>query len=329
VYTNGDEAELFLNGKSLGRRQKSTAPSKTGEGLAHRCKATASSKEADKQNWVFHGNDGDPDTRWCAADENPDQWWQVDLGTVQRVQSCVIRWEKPADHYQYRIRASSDGRQWVTVMEKTDFSGRGHTSVHNMDVRARYLRIEFTRLKDNWASFYEFSVFSEPRDPVKDELPTYYKVIDRYRLRWENVIYEPGDVKAVAYRRGKKVGEAVMRTAGTPAGLRLTPDRQILAATGDDLCYILVEAIDRDGRPCPLAEHPVTFAVEGPGEIAGAGNGDPTATDSLVDDRHRLFFGKAMLILRTLENRPGPIRVTARSDGLDPVAVEVRAENIP
>src|SRR4029079_17450610 len=73
-------------------------------------------------------------------------------------------------------------------------------------------------------------------------------VRDRYALRWMDVAYEPGELKAVAYRNGRKLGSAVLRTAGEPAKLRLTPDRKSLTADGDDLSYLLVEATDRDGN---------------------------------------------------------------------------------
>ena len=107
-----------------------------------------------------------------------------------------------------------------------------------------------------------------------------------------------------------------MRTAGPAASIRLTPDRTALAATGEDLSYILVEAVDAQGNPAPLADNLVQFEVQGPGEIAGIDNGDQTSYESFQGSRHKLFYGKAMLIVRTKEGQAGKIQVTAGADGL-------------
>ena len=151
------------------------------------------------------------------------------------------------------------------------------------------------------------------------------KAIDRYRLRWEEVIHEPGEVKAVAYRDGEVLGEAVVRTAGDPAALRLTPERTRLSADGDDLCYVLVEASDENGVPCPLAMNEVVFEVHGPASIAGVGNGDHHFPHEFDSNQVPLFYGKAMLILRTHEDAAGAVTITARSEGLRPAETSVQS----
>lgn len=145
---------------------------------------------------------------------------------------------------------------------------------------------------------------------------SYYAVTYKYRLRWDDVVYEPGELKAVAYKDGDEIGQAVMRTAGGPAAIRLTPDRMELAATGEDLCYILVEALDEKGTLCPLAENLIRFKVEGPAEIAGVGNGNPLSLEPFQANSRKLFYGKAVLILRTHDGQAGRVLVTAESDGL-------------
>ena len=115
-----------------------------------------------------------------------------------------------------------------------------------------------------------------------------------------------------------------MRTAGKPAKIRLTPDRRELAATGEDLCYILVEALDADGTLCPLADNSVRFEVQGPAEIAGVGNGNPLSLEPFHADSRKLFYGKAMLILRTIDGKAGKVRITAESEGLAPAEVTVQ-----
>jgi beta-galactosidase len=160
---------------------------------------------------------------------------------------------------------------------------------------------------------------------AKEAGPSYYGSIDKYRLCFNDVNYEQGELKAVAYKDGKEIGQEVMRTAGEPAKIRLTPDRKELKASGNDLCYILVEAMDANDTLCPLADNLIKFKVDGPAEIAGVDNGNPLSYEPFQADYRRLFFGKAMLILRTKEEQTGDIRVTAESDGLTSAGIIVQS----
>ena len=152
----------------------------------------------------------------------------------------------------------------------------------------------------------------------------YYAITDKYRLRWDEVIYEPGELKVVAYKNDTPIGEAVQHTASDPTQLRLTPDRKILAASGTDLSYILIEALDKDGTPCPLADNLIRFKIKGPAEIAGVGNGNPLSLEPFQAKAHKLFYGKAMLILRTQKNQTGIVNVAAMSDRLAGATVIIR-----
>jgi hypothetical protein len=205
-------------------------------------------------------------------------------------------------------------------MAGAGFGGGAAPASLEMDARGRYVRVEFTQLPNNGtASIREIGVYQARC------VAAYYDVTYKYRLRWDDVTYEPGELKAVAYKAGTKIGEAVMRTAGPAASIRLTPDRTALAATGEDLSYILVEAVDAQGNPAPLADNLVRFEVQGPGEIAGIDNGDQTSYESFQDSRHKLFYGKAMLIVRTKEGQAGKIQVTARSQGMKDGAAALSA----
>ncbi len=322
VYTNGDSAELFLNGKSLGRRTKGAVPQRP-ENFALGKSASASSIESDKNFVASLAGDGDASTRWCAATADAQQWWQVDLGQVQPIRYLAVDFEREEKNYGYEIKVSTDASDWQTVATKnTSRMPRwgGPTEVfHDVDVQGRYVRIEFKQTRDNaWASIKEFGVY-----PAKIDSP-YYDVTYNYRLRWNDVAYEPGELKAVAYKGGMKIGEAVMRTAGEPATIHLTPDRTQLSATGEDLSYILVEALDKDGTLCPLADNSIHFEVAGPAVIAGIGNGNPLSLEPFQDSDHSLFYGKAMLILRSISGETGPIRVTATSDGLQDGTARLR-----
>jgi hypothetical protein len=179
------------------------------------------------------------------------------------------------------------------------------------EAQARYIRVEFRETGQNAAAaIRELSVY-----PSRYE-SSYYDVTYKYRLRWNDVVYEPGELKVIAYKAGVRIGEKTMRTAGAPASIRLTPDRTRLAPGGEDLSFILVEALDTQGNLAPLADNLVQFDISGPGAIAAIDNGDQISLESLLDNRHHLFFGKAMLIVRSKEGQAGTIQVTARSEGL-------------
>jgi beta-galactosidase len=308
VYTNGDSAELFLNGKSLGRRTKGILPDRPANFAKGR-------PVTGKGNLMALANDGDASTRWCAADGSANQWWQVDLGQVQPVRYLLIELEREAKNYAYQVKASTDASTWQAIASKDTSRfpqwGGPTQAFHDVDVQARYLRMEFTQLQAGaWAGLKEFGAY-----PAKTE-SSYYDVTYKYRLRWNDVVYEPGELKVVAYKGGKSIGERVCRTAGSPAAIRLTPDRKELAATGEDLCYILVEAYDSKGTLCPLADNLVRFKVDGPAEIAGVGNGNPMSLEPFQADYRKLFYGKAMLILRTKQGQGGAVHVVAESEGL-------------
>ena len=150
-------------------------------------------------------------------------------------------------------------------------------------------------------------------------------VRDRYALRWLDVPYQPGELKAVAYRNGHRLGSALVRTAGEVVKLRVTPDRKSLQADGDDLSYLLVEAVDQKGTLCPLAMNDVKFTLTGPATVAGVGNGDHHFPAEFVADHVSLFYGQAILIVRASEGRGGAIRVSATSPGLRTAETTLRS----
>jgi len=160
---------------------------------------------------------------------------------------------------------------------------------------------------------------------VRVKNPEAEVVRDRYALRWLDIPYEPGKVEAVAFRKGRIIGRAVVKTAGEPAKLRVTPDRKKLNASGEDLSYLLVEAVDQDGNLCPLAMNDVTFAVEGPAKIAGVANGDHHFPVEFVADHVPLFYGKAVVVIRAEEGKGGSIDVAATSGGLRDARVSLKS----
>ena len=314
VYTNGDSAELFLNGKSLGRRAKGAVPPKPPN--AAQAKSVTASSGGNARLAV----DGDAASEWLAETAGAGSWLQVDLGGIQMLKQITLTLGSTAAGAGYQIQVSSDSTAWTTAASvaarpvaarNPEFGGGVVSTNIETEARGRFVRVAFTGLPDNRAaSIRELSVY-----PARHE-PDYYDVSYRYRLRWNDVAYEPGELKVVAYKGSVRIGEEVMRTAGPPVSLRLTPDRTALTATGEDLSFVLVEALDAQGNLAPLAENLVHFEVQGPGEIAGIDNGDQLSLDSFQDPQHKLFYGKAMLIVRSKERQAGRIELTARTQGL-------------
>lgn len=147
-----------------------------------------------------------------------------------------------------------------------------------------------------------------------------------YRLRWDDVIYQPGALKVIAYKNGNKWATDETQTAGEAAKIKLQPDRQTMVADGRDICFITVTVTDKDGMPAPRAENRVHFSVEGPGEIFATDNGDPTSFESFQSPERKLFSGRCLVILRSISGKTGPVKLTARADGLqsETVTLDVR-----
>jgi len=154
---------------------------------------------------------------------------------------------------------------------------------------------------------------------------SYFDSAFNYRLLWPNVPYEPGELKTVAYKDGKRIGEAVVRTAGEPAKLRLTADRPTIAADGMDLSYVTIEMTDKDDNVCPLAMDDLSFTVEGPLTLKGVANGNQMGFDCFTDKTHPLFYGKAVAVLRSRYRQPGnaTLKVSAPGKGIN-AEMEIR-----
>ena len=127
--------------------------------------------------------------------------------------------------------------------------------------------------------------------------------LDRYRLRWNNVKYEPGEIKVVVYdAQGNKAGEQTVKTAGKPAALKLeawTQNSPLLKPNGDDLAFITVSLTDADGTLIPQADDQLTFEVTGAGSFEAVCNGDATSLESFKAPTMKLFNGQLVVVVRS------------------------------
>ncbi len=158
--------------------------------------------------------------------------------------------------------------------------------------------------------------------PVGKNVSESRKFTTKYRRMWE-VPFQPGVIKAVAYQNGKEVASEEVHTAGAPAQITLTPDRDLIQGDGDDLSFVTVRIEDKDGNLCPMADNLVHFNVTGVGAIAAVDNGNASTTEPFQADYRKAFNGLALLIVRSQLSQDGKIQIEATSDGLRQAKVEL------
>ena len=142
------------------------------------------------------------------------------------------------------------------------------------------------------------------------------------------VPYAPGTLQAVGVQGGREVETFALTTAGPAAHLRLTPDRARIRADGQDLSFVTVEVTDRGGRLRPDADAAVRFTLSGPGVIAGIGSGDMTTPESYQANPHRVFQGRALVVIRSTPEA-GRLKLSASAPGLADATVFIRSDSPP
>lgn len=149
--------------------------------------------------------------------------------------------------------------------------------------------------------------------------------LDRYRLRWNNVKYEPGEIKVVAYDYdGTAKGEKIIRTAGTPARIVLKADRNSISSKGEDLSFVTVSVVDKNGTPCPTATNNMKFNVSGAGKFRAACNGDATSLVAFNSTEMPLFSGELVVVVEGL--RHGTAMLSVSADGLPMAKLPIEVE---
>jgi beta-galactosidase len=147
-----------------------------------------------------------------------------------------------------------------------------------------------------------------------------------YRIRWNEVVYEPGELKVVAYKNGKKWAEDSRKTAGRPAKLAIQSDRTVVSDDGRDLAYVTVSVCDKEGIVVPDADNLIHFGVSGPAVVASTDNGDATDFESFQSSDRKAFHGLGLAVVRTRAGETGPITIVAEADGLEPAKFMVMSD---
>jgi beta-galactosidase len=153
-------------------------------------------------------------------------------------------------------------------------------------------------------------------------------IYNRYRLMWDDVIYEPGEIKVVAYDNDNKVvAEQVIRTASETYSVKLTADRNRIKSDGKDLSFVTVEILDKNGNLCPKADNLLFFDVSGSGKLKAVCNGNPVDQTSFVSKYMRTFNGKMVAVIES-DIKSGEIILKVSGGLLKPQAVTITTENL-
>jgi beta-galactosidase len=130
-------------------------------------------------------------------------------------------------------------------------------------------------------------------------------------------------LKAVAVEKDKEVESTMLQTSGDAAKIKLTADRDKIAADGQDLSYVTIEITDKDGVIQPGAANRLHFKMEGPGVIAGIDNADLKDYDQYVGNTRKAWHGRALVVIRSTHSA-GDIRLTVTSPGLPGAALNIK-----
>ena len=156
-------------------------------------------------------------------------------------------------------------------------------------------------------------------DKLIDEKPT--TRAQKFQANF-SVPYAPGMLRVIAFQDGNPIAGTALRTVGEPVRVRLKADRTSLRADGQDLAFIMVEALDARGQLHPNADHQVSFALKGPAVIAAVGNADLTSEEPYRGSQRKLFHGKALVVVRT-SRTAGTLALTASAPGLKGDAIQL------
>lgn len=149
--------------------------------------------------------------------------------------------------------------------------------------------------------------------------------LERFRLMWDDTVYQPGEVTAVAYKDGKEAMRKTVKTAGAPHSIRLSAYREQICADGEDVNYITAEIVDKDGNLCPKADDRIFFRTEGPAEVYATDAGDQRETETFLRSDKKGLNGMLVAVIRATE-AAGTVKIIAEADGLIPETVEFICE---
>ena len=138
--------------------------------------------------------------------------------------------------------------------------------------------------------------------------------------------YQPGTLRAEGVTEEGQPVSVSLSTAGEPCQIRLTADKSTFLADGQDLIYVTVEILDRNGLVCPDAAIPLTATVKGAGSLLSFASADLKDTSVYTDAHCTTWKGRALLAVRS-SAKSGSVSVTVKGDGLSQSQLTLNATN--
>jgi len=147
-----------------------------------------------------------------------------------------------------------------------------------------------------------------------------------YRLIWDSVVYQPGKLKVIAYKDGKRWATDSVETTGDMYKLSLSADQKVISNNGEELLFVTVKVQDKKGLLVPGSHPAIQFGIDGPGEIVATDNGDPTSFESFQSPVKSAFNGMALVIVKPKAGAAGKLHIYAKSTGLQQgdISIEVK-----
>lgn len=151
------------------------------------------------------------------------------------------------------------------------------------------------------------------------------KAAFEYRIRWDDVQYQAGQLKVIAYKNGKIWAEETIKTTDKAAKLLATADRSTIKSDGEDLAFITVKITDKNGLMVPAANNTIRFSLEGNGEIVATDNGDPANLVSFASKERQAYNGLALVIVRANKGSKGKMKLIVTADGLEKTTTIIKS----
>lgn len=229
---------------------------------------------------------------------------------------------KPISHYRSMLWNAEGEHLYLAVKEPDGYRGKVKTT-----------------LWGTWPTFESWNWEGHEGKPIEVEVYSHYPSVRLYlneQLIGEknteemkavfSLPYTPGTLKAEGIREGKVMESKTLETAGTPVDIRLTPDRARIHRDGQDLSFILIEAIDAEGRTVPIADNALTVRVSGAASFLALGNADIKDEDAYTDTSHRMWKGRALLVIRS-NGKKGKANIRVTLEGMNKTrGVQIQAE---
>ncbi|HEY9049025.1 MAG TPA: glycoside hydrolase family 2 TIM barrel-domain containing protein [Ohtaekwangia sp.] len=262
--------------------------------------------------------------RWYYSGEAPGQHWDNELfpwhgaycGDVD-----LIGWRKPISHYRSMLYNDTE-KLYMAVREPEP---------KPLEIKDTWWSVWPTWESWNWPGFegktIQVEVYSRyPKvklylnNTLIGERATTHE--REYKATFD-VPYAAGILKAVAVENGKDVESTTLQTAGDAATIKVTADRKEITADGQDLCYVTVEILDKNGILQPTAANRLHFQIEGPGIIAGVDNADLKNYELYIGNTRKAWHGRALVVIRSTQGI-GDVTLTVTSPGLSQSVLTIK-----